>query len=76
MDRRDQAVRFPGVRIPWWKWSVLVFDKPPTSVPQGGSPDTWVFIGLLVLLAFAIILGIVTASKKGKRGGYWSEKDR
>jgi hypothetical protein len=54
---------------------VPLFDKVPTSVPPSGSPDVWVAIGLAVLLGAAIILGIVAASKKRNRGGYWNDED-
>jgi hypothetical protein len=33
------------------------------------------FIGLAVLVAIAIIVGIVAASRKGKSGGYWRNED-
>jgi hypothetical protein len=54
---------------------VPFFDKAPTGIPSSGSPDTWVFIGVGVVVAIAIVIGIFAASKRGKRGTYWRDED-
>jgi ABC-type dipeptide/oligopeptide/nickel transport system permease component len=55
----------------------LIMDKPPSLVPSSLSGDAkWALIGLVVMLLVAIILGLVSASKKGDRGGYWRDEDR